>query len=146
MSKNAYGSLRPEAQRFKNYRVYCGISSDLPISYVGSFPAPCPIAKITMNQLSAQDLQVIQKLAPSWQPIQSLWWRNPLDYRLELLSQPAPSAQGAAPTCALQGCRYALYRPQETAAYSQCSSHREATELVIQDALARHEAKLAIAG
>lgn len=99
-----------------------------------------------MNQLSAQDLEVLQKLAPSWQPIQSLWWRNLLDYRLELLSQPTPSAPGAAPTCAIQDCRYALYRPQETVAYRQCTSHREATEQVIQDALARHAAQWAIAG
>ena len=98
-----------------------------------------------MGQLSDKDLQAVQKLAPLWQPIQQLWWRNPLDYRLELVSQPAPAAEGAPATCALHGCRYGLYRPGSAETFAYCSSHREATALVVTDALARHREQVAIA-
>ena len=92
-----------------------------------------------MGQLSDKDLQAIHKLAPLWQPIQQLWWRNPLDYRLELISQPAPALEGAPATCALQGCRYGLYRPGMNDVFAYCTSHRDATQLVVTDALALHQ-------
>jgi len=98
-----------------------------------------------MGKLSDQDLKAINKLAPLWQPIQQLWWRNPLDYRLELISQPAPSPAGAPATCALQGCRYRLYRPGMTDVFAYCTSHRDATALVVTDALTRHQQKVAVA-
>lgn len=100
-----------------------------------------------MGQLSDKDLQAVHNLAPLWQPIQPLWWRNPLDYRLELISQPAPSPAGTPASCALQGCRYGLYRPGMTDAFAYCTSHRDATTLVVTDALARHQQQqMAIAG
>ena len=100
-----------------------------------------------MGQLSDKDLKAIHKLAPLWKPIKQLWWRNPLDYRLELISQPSPSPAGAPATCPLQGCRYGLYRPGMNDAFAYCTSHRDATTLVVTDALARHRQQLlAIAG
>lgn len=99
-----------------------------------------------MGQLSDKDLLAIHQLAPMWHSIQPLWWQNPLGYRLELVSQPPLSPTGAPPTCAIQGCRYALYRPDETQTFGDCTSHREGTALVVTDALARHrEQHLAIA-
>lgn len=92
-----------------------------------------------MGQLSDQDIKAIHKLAPLWQPVKPLWWRNPLDYRLELISQPAPRPADAPPTCELEGCRYGLYRPGMTDAFAYCTSHRDATALVVTDALARHQ-------
>ncbi|NJN32054.1 MAG: hypothetical protein HC824_17760 [Synechococcales cyanobacterium RM1_1_8] len=88
--------------------------------------------------LSERELQTIRNLSPMWQSLQPLQWRNPLGYRLSLIEQPKP-AQDAAPQCALQGCRYTVYRPGETEAYGHCASHREATAMVLEDVLARLE-------
>lgn len=99
-----------------------------------------------MGLLSDQDRLAIHRLAPLWQPLRRCWWRNPLGYQLELLSQPGSTpvtgetkaiACDLQPrTCEIQGCDYALYRPGEAIAFGHCKAHREATALVVEDALA----------
>lgn len=99
-----------------------------------------------MGLLSDQDRLAIHRLAPLWQPLRRRWWRNPLGYQLELISQPgsrpmagevtAMACDLQPTTCEIQGCDYALYRPGETIAFDHCTAHREATALVVRDALA----------